>query len=116
MKKLLPAFLLIALGAFTYSDGDRVGVVTKLSHKGILCKTWEGELLVDSLRVLPRGGGSQKVKTAWAFTVGDESVVPKLQDAMLSGKRVRLHYQQSAFSVSCQGETSYFVDRVDVAE
>jgi len=27
-----------------YSDGERVGYIQKISRKGWVCKTWEGEL------------------------------------------------------------------------
>ncbi len=72
-----------------YSDGTRVGVVTKLSQKGLFFKSWEGEMLM----ALP----SQTVGTIqpekFVFNV-DPAVESKVEEAMKSGKRVELMYRQ----------------------
>ncbi len=68
-----------------YSEGDRMGVVTKLSYKGHWWKSWEGELNIGG-----NSGGS--VPTTWKFTVVDAKVVPLVQAAAASGKPVMLHY------------------------
>lgn len=54
----------------TYSDGERTGVITKFSHKGMLIKTWEGELNMGGF---DQGG----VATIWAFSVDDPVIVEK---------------------------------------
>jgi hypothetical protein len=106
-----PYLLLIVLLGFavytafvlrwSYSDGERVGVLQKLSHKGFLCKTSEGEL---ALYVV--AGMSPQI---WAFTVRDPQVARRL-DSML-GERVRLHYTEHlGVPSSCFGDTSYYVD------
>ena len=38
----------VALG-WSYSDGDRAGWLQKISRKGWLCKTWEGELAMSNV-------------------------------------------------------------------
>jgi len=69
-----------------YSDGDRSGVVVKLSRKGFIWKSWEGEM---------RLGGDQNVTSgAWVFSVRDESLVAPLQESVKTGKRVTVHYSQ----------------------
>ena len=51
----------------------------------------------------------------WQFTVGDDKVASQLTQAM--GKRLVLHYKEHRYlPTTCFGETSYFVDRVEVAE
>src|SRR5258708_27667411 len=35
---------------FTYSEGDRSGLLQKFSHRGTLFKTYEGELVLSSVR------------------------------------------------------------------
>lgn len=104
--------LLIALlslytwGSLTwiYSDGERVGYVQKLSHKGWLCKTWEGELVLVTVP------GTQAEK--FYFTVRDPAVIPKIN--ALSGERVRLQYEEhKGVPSSCFGETSHFVNDVE---
>jgi hypothetical protein len=86
---------------WAYSDGERVGVLQKLSRKGWLCKTYEGEL---ALYVV-----SGVAPQIWSFTVRDEKVAKKLNESL--GKRVRLHYDEHrGLITNCFGDTNYFVD------
>jgi len=96
---LLTAYVAIALN-WSYSTGERAGYLQKLSSKGWICKTWEGE---QSLVSLP-GATPEK----FLFTVRDDAVVAQLNAAM--GKRVTLTYEQhKGLPTSCFGETEYFV-------
>lgn len=89
---------------WVYSDGERVGYVQKLSHKGWLCKTWEGELVLVTVP------GTQAEK--FYFTVRNPAVIPKIN--ALSGERVRLQYEEhKGVPSSCFGETSHFVTDVE---
>jgi hypothetical protein len=89
------------------SVGERAGILQKLSTKGSICKTHEGELAIS---VVP--GITPPI---WHFSVRDESVLPGLTEAL--GKRVVLHYREHrGFVTSCFGETRYFVTGVRVAE
>ena len=93
--------------AFSYSEGERAGILQKFSRKGWFCKTYEGEL---ALSIVP--GVSP---TIWDFSVRDERVVPQLSAAI--GKRVVLHYDEHrGIPTSCFGHTPYFVDSIAVAE
>jgi hypothetical protein len=88
---------------WSYSDGERAGVLQKFSRRGWLCKTYEGEL---AMSVVPG-----VAPTIWEFSVRDETVVPKLSAAL--GRRVVLHYaQHPGLPTSCFGYTDYFVDSV----
>lgn len=90
---------------FSYSDGDRVGFVQKFSHKGWVCRTWEGELAMT-----PVPGSTPQI---FAFTVRDLGVAKRIQDA--EGKRVALHYKEKrGVPSSCFGDTSYFISDVRV--
>jgi len=90
---------------WSYSEGERAGYLQKLSRKGWLCKTWEGEILLSSM--------PGAIPERFAFTVRDENVVRQLQSAM--GQRVQLTYSQHAgLPTSCFGETSYFIDKAIV--
>lgn len=90
---------------WSYSEGERAGYLQKLSKKGWLCKTWEGEILLSSM--------PGAIPERFAFTVRDENVVRQLQSAM--GQRVQLSYSQHVgIPTSCFGETSYFVDKAVV--
>jgi len=101
---LFSLYIYIALN-WSYSSGERAGFLQKVSHKGWICKTWEGEL---SLVAMP-GAAPEK----FLFTVRDEAVAQKVNAA--AGKRVTLNYEQhKGLPSSCFGDTDYFV--VDVKE
>ena len=92
---------------WTYSDGERAGYVQKLSRKGWLCKTWEGEMAMVTMP----GTVSEK----FAFTVPDGAVAAKINASV--GKRMALHYEQHRWvPTSCFGDTEYFVTAVRVVE
>jgi hypothetical protein len=92
---------------WSYSQGDRAGWVQKLSHKGWLCKTWEGELALVSLP------GSTPEK--FLFTIHDDAVAARVTRAM--GKRVALHYEEKVgLPGSCFGDTRYFITDVIASE
>ena len=99
---LFSLYVYMALN-WSYSSGERAGFLQKVSHKGWICKTWEGEL---SLVAMP-GSAPEK----FLFTVRDEAVAQKVSAA--AGKRVTLNYEQhKGLPSSCFGDTEYFV--VDV--
>jgi hypothetical protein len=92
---------------WSYSDGERAGVLQKFSRRGWVCKTYEGEL---AMSVVPG-----VAPTIWEFSVRDEAVVPRLNAAL--GKRVVLHYtQHPGLPTSCFGLTEYFVDSVEAVQ
>ena len=101
---LFSLYVYIALN-WSYSSGERAGFLQKVSHKGWICKTWEGEL---SLVAMP-GAAPEK----FLFTVRDEAIAQKVSAS--AGKRVTLNYEQhKGLPSSCFGDTDYFV--VDVKE
>lgn len=71
-----------------YSVGDRVGVVTKFSNKGVFWKTWEGELQCQG------EGSGGVVPNLFRFTVTDPAHVEQVQRAMKTGERVEINYRQ----------------------
>ena len=90
---------------WSYSDGERAGALRKFSRKGWLCKTYEGELVLEPVNVAN--------PVLWDFTVRDERVVEQLNQAV--GKRVQLHYtEHKGIPTTCFGETGFFVDEVKV--
>ena len=99
---LFAAYVWVALH-WSYSEGERAGFMQKLSSKGWICKTWEGEL---SLVALP-GAAPEK----FIFTVRDDAVAAKINQHV--GQRVALTYEQhKGLPTSCFGETEYFVNDV----
>jgi hypothetical protein len=108
---IVPALLIAAYFAvvlrWNYAAGERAGWVQKLSKKGWLCKTWEGEMAMVSLP------GTMPEK--FAFTVWDDQVADSINKVI--GKRVSLHYEQKVgLPTSCFGETRYYVTQVTAVE
>ena len=100
---VLFALYTVAVLHWSYSSGERAGYLQKLSSKGFVCKTWEGEL---QLVAVP---GSTPEK--FLFSVRDDAVAQRINAAM--GKRVTLTYAQHiGVPSSCFGETEYFVSDV----
>jgi hypothetical protein len=96
---LFALYIYIALN-WSYSTGERAGFLQKMSNKGWICKTWEGEL---SLVAMP-GAAPEK----FLFTVRDEAMAQKVSAA--AGKRVTLNYEQhKGLPTTCFGDTDYFV-------
>ena len=91
--------------SYSYSSGERVGYVQKLSRKGWLCKTWEGELQMSNVP------GSAPL--LFQFSVRSDSLAHAIEAA--AGSQVALRYDQHVGVPSrCFGETEYFVDSVRV--
>jgi hypothetical protein len=86
--------------SFAYSTGERAGYVQKLSRKGWICKTWEGELAMANIP-----GAMPEI---FKFSVRDDSVAAHLTQTM--GQRVSISYaQHKGVPTSCFGETEYYV-------
>jgi hypothetical protein len=101
---LIPAVVIalwiwVALG-YTYAAGQRAGYVQKISKKGWLCKTWEGELAMANLP-----GTMPQIFT---FTVRNDSIATIIEQNI--GKQVSLTYEQhQGIPTTCFGETQYFI-------
>jgi hypothetical protein len=103
---LFVAYTWIVL-TWSYSQGDRAGYVQKLSKKGWLCKTWEGEL---ALVTMP-GTVAEK----FYFSVRDDAVAQSINQSL--GRRVSLTYEEHVgVPTTCFAETSYFVTSVKVID
>lgn len=112
---ILTIILLIAMavGAYflfgSFSNGTRAGVVIKMSKKGVIFKTYEGELNTGGFA----DSDGQLTSSIWAFSVVDDQVVRDLSDAELSGQRVKLHYNEKFYKLFFRGDTKYFVNKVE---
>ncbi len=114
MKKLLLTLLLLLLPVLyvywfyfnVYSDGEREGVMIKISRKGNVFKTFEGEIVQPGFRT---GGGSINSNN-FKFTALDEVISKKLSDA--TGKTVKVHYVQYRKSLPWRGD-NYDADNTE---
>jgi len=103
----IPAFVFTVWAGvalkFSYSEGTRTGFVQKLSKKGWICKTWEGEMAMTA-----QPGVAPVI---FNFTVRLDSVANEI--TRLEGKQVTLRYSEHVGVPSnCFGETGHFVDGV----
>jgi hypothetical protein len=113
LRLLAVLVLLAALGAgytafvlsFSYSSGDRAGVLQKFSRKGWICKTWEGELAMTTVPgVAP---------VLWQFSVRDEHVAEEVRRGL--GHWVVVNYiEHRGIPTSCFGDTPYFVESITI--
>ena len=96
---------------FTYSEGNRTGLLQKFSHKGTMFKTYEGELVMSSIR------STSDVSIAsekFLFSVNDKELASKMMT--MEGQRVTVHYHQKNGVVPWRGDTPYIVDSVRVLQ
>jgi len=92
---------------WNYAEGERVGYIQKLSRKGWVCKTWEGELAMVTM--------PGAIPEKFYFSIRSEAVANQLNKAL--GKRVSVKYRQHlGVPTSCFGETEYFVSEVAIVE
>jgi hypothetical protein len=102
---LVPVALLVLWSwvtlSWSYSEGDRAGVLQKFSRKGWLCKTYEGELALYVVRgVAPQ---------IWYFTTRDDELAQRLSKAV--GQTVQVRYSEHrGVPSSCFGDTPYFAE------
>lgn len=89
------------------SEGERIGTIIKLSKKGYVFKTHEGQLNTGEIS-----------EGLWNFSVkrSNKKVLADLSNAMKSGHRVSLYYDQKFVSIPFFGDTKYFITEVEVLE
>jgi hypothetical protein len=114
---------LAAVGAYIidgmeYSSGERVGIVQKFSKKGILCKTYEGQLAMFGGSAVSNNDGTtlSPMNNIFEFTVENSEVAKKVEQSI--GQKVVVHYVQAVWASPCRTSSSgyYFVDEVKVVQ
>lgn len=100
---LIIAFLVYWYYYNVYSDGERTGLLTKLSHKGNVFKTYEGEVLIGNFQQAQ----NVMIPEKFYFSVKNEKLADTLMK--LQGKVVSLKYLQYRKSLPWRGESDYIV-------
>lgn len=121
MRKVLPIIVLlfvVGVGSwfywkfyFTYSEGNRTGLLQKFSRKGNVAKTYEGELVLTSIL---GSAVSPLSLEKFYFSVDDENVAKKLMN--YESQRVVLHYKEKNGTLFWRGDTKYIVDSIRPAQ
>ncbi|MEP6846721.1 MAG: hypothetical protein ABI861_11980 [Panacibacter sp.] len=96
---------------YTYSEGNRSGLLQKFSHKGNVFKTFEGELVLNSLTI--GGGVTPYSSEKFYFSVADKTLGQEMMH--YEGKHVVVHYTQKNGVLPWRGDTPYIVDSVTIA-
>ena len=113
LKKIVFGLVVLGLAVLaffyygTFSEGSRAGVVTKISERGVIFKTWEGQM---SLKTFGAIQSENMVSDTYTFSIekGNMDLVKELQDAALSGERVNLIYKERYMTVPWRGDTKVF--------
>lgn len=104
-------FIYYFICGMTYSKGTRSGILTKVSEKGYLFKTYEGEINVGGFS---QDGGTIMPASIFMFSVRDKKVYDQLEAAQ--GHKVVVHYRQVMKNFFWQGDTDYFIYQVEVVK
>ena len=94
---------------FTYSKGYRAGLLQKFSEKGVIFKTYEGEMILSSVE---SNSNVAIASEKFLFSVQDESIAKQME--RIQGKHVVVHYKQKNGVLPWRGESTYIVDSVRV--
>lgn len=104
-------------GGIDYSNGERHGIVSKLSYKGFFCPTWEGEMNLGGFKNVTstdKDGNSSSsiVANIFEFSVSNEKIAQQIQEKLNQGAPVTLVYDQILFRNPCAGSTGYDIVEV----
>lgn len=95
----------------TYSKGQRAGLLNKVSYKGVVWKTYEGELNMGSFDTDEVSG---VIGNTWEFSVWKDDIYKQLQE--YQGQQVKLFYRQKFKAMPWQGDTDYFIYKVELVK
>lgn len=96
-----------------YSTGYRVGTIIKMTKKGVIFKTIEGQLHTGGIS--GDAGAGAGATSMWDFSVrrGDNEIEAAIEDAVNNGYRVKLYYDEKFYQWAMFGDTKYFINKVE---
>lgn len=106
---LVVAGVLWVLTGWSYSDGERAGTVSKFSRRGFVFKTYEGVLNVGGFS----GETGSLTPQYFDFSVRDDAIAKKVTEAVKTGQRVTLHYEEKILKLPWNGDTKYYITEVE---
>ena len=122
MKKYLILLAAICCMCLTsckehFSDGERVGTVTKFSKAGVIWDSWDGHLNITQT-------GMNSAGEPFAFSMDNDrsdqtAIINELLEAQRYGWKVKVCYHQVwGFKnfFNNRGESDYFVDSIEVLD
>jgi len=108
--------VLIAVFSFyywgVYEKGVMAGRVLRITEKGVMFKTFEGKLNLETFGALKN---ASPIAESFDFSVekSNDEIIKQLEEVALSGERVNLHFVRRYVTFPWRGETKYFVVRVE---
>lgn len=102
--------ILYALTGWSYSDGERAGTISKFSRRGFVFKTYEGVLNVGGFS----GETGSLTPQYFDFSVKDDAVATQVTNAVKTGQRVTLHYEEKIIRLPWNGDTKYYITSVEL--
>lgn len=121
-KKIVRIFIItliiVLVGGFcflywgTYEDGVMAGKVLRISAKGVMFKTYEGKINLETFGALR---GTSPIAESFDFSVesSDATLIKELETVALSGERVNLYFVKRYVTFPWRGDTKYFATRIE---
>ena len=119
LKKILIIIVVIGLVILsflyfgTYSKGSRAGIIMKISKRGALVKTWEGQMSLETFGAVKDAGNMITETYKFSIERGNQQLIDELNAAALSGDRVNLKYIERYIKVFWRGDTKVFAVGVE---
>jgi len=118
VRRIILVALVLGLIVFSflywgvYESGIMAGKVLRVTQKGMLFKTYEGKLNLETFGALK---GSSPIAESFDFSVESDQkeVIKDLEQVALSGERVNLHFIKRYSAFPWRGDTKYFIERVE---
>lgn len=106
MKYLAGLLLVLLVGCgrgINSGKGQKIGQIVKIAEHGMICTTWEGEIIRGGFN-----GGSGVNGTVLDFTILDRGLYERLKTAMEQQQEIELFYDKASLTGPCTSETSVF--------
>ena len=96
----------------TYESGVMAGKVLRVSEKGVMFKTYEGKINLETFGALR---GASPIAESFDFSIerSESALIEELQKVALSGERVNLYFVKRYAKFPWRGDTRYFATRVE---
>jgi len=118
LKVVLTLAIVTAVGMFSfyywgvYERGVIAGKILRISEKGVIFKTYEGKINLETFGALK---GSSPIAESFDFSVekSDTELIKELEDVALTGERVNLYFVKRYTTFPWRGETKYFATKIE---
>ncbi len=121
IRKVLIWALLIGIAVFSfmyfvsYEDGFMAGKILRVSQKGMIFKTYEGKINLETFGAMK---GVSPIAESFDFSIekGNPDLIKELEQVALSGERVNLFFVKYYIAFPWRGDTKYFVQKIERLE